>query len=79
MNNWRFKIIVINRDRILKELFRNKLFASSHYASIGTILNRQSCPIADHLNQNIINLFKDKYYTEEKARRTVEIIRNNLV
>lgn len=79
MNSWRFNIIVNNRDKIINQLFRNNLFASAHYASIGTILNGQSCPNADHLNQKIINLFKDKYYTEEKAKKTVDIIRKNLV
>lgn len=78
MNNWRFNIIVKKRDRIFKELFRNNLFASAHYASIGTMMNRQDCRTADQLHQNIINLFVDKYYTEEKAEKTVEIIRKDL-
>ena len=78
MNNWRFNIMVKNRDRIFKELFRNNLFASAHYASIGTMLNRQDYRTADQLHQNIINLFVDKYYTQEKAEKTVAIIIKNL-
>jgi hypothetical protein len=78
MNNWRFNIRVKKKDQILKELFRNNLFASGHFASIGTMLNTHECKAANHLHQNIINLFVDKYYTREKAEKTVELIKKNL-
>ncbi|NEW83317.1 MAG: hypothetical protein GZ094_13245 [Mariniphaga sp.] len=78
MNNWRFNIIVNKKDAILTELFRNNLFASNHYASIGTMQHKHDCRVADQLHQSIINLFIDKYYTQEKAEKTVSIIRKYL-
>ena len=36
-NNWRFNIIVHNKDEVLKRIFNNNLFASSHYQSLVNI------------------------------------------
>jgi len=33
-NNWRFNIIVNNKDKILNDIFNNNLFASSHYPGL---------------------------------------------
>ena len=67
--NWRFNIIVENKDEILKALFDAGLFASNHYKPQTT-----DCPNAQYLYEHVINLFNDFYYTEEQARKTCEII-----
>ena len=67
--NWRFNILVDNKEFILKELFDNRLFASSHYSPIVPMDGN-----ALALHNRIINLFNDFYYTEEMALKTCEII-----
>ncbi|MFF2091715.1 hypothetical protein [Paenibacillus sp. NPDC058174] len=72
--SWRFNIRLSNRDSIINELFKHNLFASTHYASLKGIFSKGKAPNAERLHSSIINLFNDKYYNEEKAYRTVDII-----
>ena len=67
--HWRFNILTDKKNEILKALFAEGLFASSHYKSLSL-----DCPIANNLYSYVINLFNDQYYTEEQAIRTCEII-----
>ncbi|SMG46671.1 hypothetical protein [Paenibacillus aquistagni] len=71
---WRFNIRTSKKDEILDALFKNKLFASSHYASLKGIFSLGKAPNAEDLHANVINLFNDRNYDEERAYRTVEII-----
>ena len=73
-NDWRFNILVKNKRDLMKRIFREDLFISNHYPSIGSIVERKSFPIAEWLHEHVLNLFIDKHYTEEMAYRTVEII-----
>ena len=74
--SWRFNILVKPRhkDRILKKLFENGLFASSHYHSVNKLFDYQEYECSDSLNKGIINLFNDKYYSLEMAVKTCNII-----
>lgn len=56
---WRFNILVQDNEKILNELFSQKLFASSHYASIGKCFGHGSFPNAEYVSSHIINLFND--------------------
>lgn len=67
--HWRFNILTDKKDEILKALFAEGLFASSHYKSLSN-----DCVIAQNLHEHVLNLFNDQYYTEEQAIRTCEII-----
>ena len=67
--HWRFNILTDKKDEILKALFAEGLFASSHYKSLS-----KDCTIAHNLHNYVINLFNDQYYTEEQVIRTCEII-----
>lgn len=67
--HWRFNIITDKKNEILKALFAEGLFASSHYMSLSN-----DCMIAQNLHKYVLNLFNDQYYTEEQAIRTCEII-----
>lgn len=71
--NWRFNILVDNRDAILKEIFNNGLFASAHYKSLS------SKPNADFISSRVINLFNDEYITIEKVKSICHIINTNLM
>ena len=74
--NWRFNIKVPTslRQNILDVLFANKLFASNHYFSANRLFDYKIYKYSDELSRSIINLFNDKYYTEDKAVKTIEII-----
>lgn len=75
-NNWRFHIRVpqTKKEQILQTLFANGLFASSHYKSLAENAE-QNTPNAVKLQQEVINLFVDpKFYTEEQAIKTCQII-----
>ena len=46
---WRFNIRVPNKKQILKAVFDQGLFASSHYASLAGIMSDGSAPVAQTL------------------------------
>lgn len=79
-NNWRFHIKVepVLKNRILEELFKNGLFASSHYQSANRLFDKKVYANSNMLYDSVINLFNDKNYTEEMAKKTCEIILENL-
>lgn len=73
---WRFNILVDapKKDQILTELFKNNLFASSHYHSVNRLFDDKDYPVSDSFYNRVINLFNDQYYTLEKAEQTCRII-----
>jgi hypothetical protein len=75
---WRFNIRTKNKSRILEAIFKAGLFASSHYASLAGIMAEGSAPRAEHLAGEVINLFNDEHFDEDKARQVCEVITRNL-
>jgi len=77
---WRFNILVNEniKKKILKSLFNEHLFASSHYESLSFVWRNQASPNSTTIKKKIINLFNDFYYNEEKAFSTCKIINKNL-
>lgn len=71
--NWRFNILVPNKEDLLERLFGMDLFASSHYCSLS-----DQCSVSKSLHNRIVNLFNDFYYTEEQAIRSCEVINDVL-
>jgi hypothetical protein len=75
---WRFNIRVKNKPKILSAIFDAGLFASSHYVSMAGIMADGFAPHAGTLADEVINLFNDEHFDEEKARKTCDIILRNL-
>jgi dTDP-4-amino-4,6-dideoxygalactose transaminase len=71
---WRFNIRVKNKTQILKAIFDQGLFASSHYASLAGIMSESRAPAAEALAEDVINLFNDHHYTTEMAERLCDIV-----
>jgi dTDP-4-amino-4,6-dideoxygalactose transaminase len=72
---WRFQIFVPKKEVLLQKIFENNLFASSHYASLASILGlKKSFPIASKLHSKVINLFNDFYFSEKQAVEISKII-----
>ncbi|MEI6221562.1 MAG: hypothetical protein WCP97_02245, partial [bacterium] len=75
---WRFNITVPQKEVLLKEIFKNGLFASSHYASLDGIFSTNKAPNAEKIHSSIINLFNDRYFNESKAVQLCKIINKHL-
>lgn len=71
---WRFNIRVRDKAAILKAIFENGLFASSHYASLAGIMADGHAPVARALADEVINLFNDYHFTAQMADRTCDVI-----
>jgi hypothetical protein len=71
---WRFQIRVPEPDRLVERLFTAGLFASRHYAPLGGIFSAERFPAAERLHRGIVNLFNDRYFDEERARQSVDIV-----
>ncbi len=75
--NWRFNILIDNerlKEEILNSLFKNELFASTHYFPISLTWKGQRAPNALSLYNRVVNLFNDFYYSEKQAYETCKII-----
>jgi hypothetical protein len=75
---WRFNIRVKNKQQVLNAIFDAGLFASSHYASLAGIMVDGSAPHAEALADEVVNLFNDEHFDEQKAQQTCEVILRNL-
>jgi hypothetical protein len=76
--NWRFQILVPEKDRLLAALFDNGLFASSHYADLTGIFSNGVSPEAARLHRRVVNLFNDRYFSEDQAEQTVALVLEHL-
>jgi len=74
---WRFNIRVSNKQQILKAIFEQGLFASSHYASLAGIMSMNRAPVAKMLADDVLNLFNDHHFDIQMAERVCEIILNH--
>ena len=73
-NQWRYNIIVENKNQVLKDLFDAGLYASSHYQPSSGLFVDGTFPNAQRLYERVINLFNDKYFTQEKAIEVTKVI-----
>jgi hypothetical protein len=75
---WRFNIRVKNKQQILDAIFNANLFASSHYASMAGIMADGFAPQAESLADEVVNLFNDEHFDEQKAQKTCNVILGKL-
>jgi hypothetical protein len=75
---WRFNLRLPDKKKTLAALFDEQLFASSHYACLSGIMGEGTCPVAEKLSREIINLFNDSHYTVPMAERTAQIVIRSL-
>lgn len=69
LQQWRFNILIADSAALVTSIFEAGLFASRHYAPLG-----DGFPVACRLQERVVNLFNDRYFDEERARRLVEVI-----
>lgn len=78
LQSWRFNIRVPEPEKLVQRLFAAGLFASRHYASLRGTFSGDHFPQAEKLHQRIVNLFNDRYFSEEQAERAVSLILEHL-
>ena len=78
LQSWRFNIRVPAADRLVERLFAEGLFASRHYASLGRSFGEGRFPVAERLHSEVVNLFNDQYFDEERAGAAVEVVLRHL-
>lgn len=71
---WRFNIRVPDSARLIATIFAAGLFASSHYASLGNTYRAGPFPVAERVHSGVVNLFNDRHFDEERARRVADIV-----
>ena len=74
---WRFNIRVKNKSKVMRAIFEAGLFASSHYVSLAGIMADGRAPHADTLADEVVNLFNDQHFEEDKAVRVCNLILEN--
>lgn len=73
--SWRYQLLLKNSKECSIELFKNNLYCSSHYMSLGNgYYKNKKTPVSDYLETHILNLFNDFSYTKEQAEKTVAIL-----
>ena len=76
--NWRFNILVNDKQSCLDAIFSAGLFASSHYASLAGIMDDGQAPHAEDIADHVINLFNDHHFTLSQAEQVCTIILENV-
>jgi hypothetical protein len=70
---WRFNIRVRRAEELVRKIFDAGLFASRHYAPL-----ERGFPHAERLHAEVVNLFNDRYFDEEKATLAAELVRRHV-
>lgn len=74
--SWRFTILLEDPLPVQAALFEAGLFASRHFQPLdGIFSDEETCPNARVLHRKALNLFNDRYYSNEQALRTVDVVR----
>jgi hypothetical protein len=77
-NNWRFCIRVKDKARLLKNIFSNGLFASSHYASLAGIFGPGDAPVTGRLHESVINLFNDRHISMNQVEELTFLVNKHV-
>ncbi len=80
-SNWRFSILVSNKQKLLDEIFKQGLFASSHYGPIDYMYNKNCVENsnAGRIHDKLVNLFNDFRFDQAKACQIVDIINKHVL
>lgn len=73
-HDWRFNILVRNPQELLRTLFENGLWASSHYQDVSPLFGLRPCAVARQVSEHIVNLFSDQTYSLTQAEITSHLV-----
>ena len=77
LNNWRYNILVPQRKILIKKIFKENLFASTHYYPSSKIFQNIKMKNSDYIGNNIVNLFNDLRFDGKMAKKTALIIKQH--
>ena len=77
-HDWRFNVVVDNKKELLHSIFKDQLFASSHYPVTANAFVAERFPNAQGLYDRVINLFNDFRFDESMAVRTAQIAKKHI-
>ena len=77
-HQWRFNLLIENRDQVLSKIFESGHFASKNYPSLVNIFSSGKDENARFFEARILNLFNDFRYTKERAEELALIIQKEL-
>lgn len=77
-NDWRFNILVEDKQRVIENIFKEDLFASSHYSPMSRFFSLTGYDVAEKVYSSVVNLFNDHRFTEDMAYRTAQIVKKSL-
>ncbi|KAB4164411.1 hypothetical protein [Bacteroides uniformis] len=72
--NWRFMIVIENRQKVLDAIFKAGLFAGTNFPSVSYMFKGVSSPVAEVEVKHIVNLFNDFWFSEAQARKICDVI-----
>lgn len=73
-SDWRFSVLVANKESLLEKIFASGHFASSHYASMSGIFDSGYARESENVYSRIVNLFNDHRTTEQQAVEVARIV-----
>lgn len=80
-HDWRFQIRVPRPAELVERLFAHGLFASRHYPPLGPTFGgagEDAFPHAAALHGEVVNLFNDRNFDEERAEKAAALVRRHL-
>jgi hypothetical protein len=77
-HNWRFNILVPQKEKLLKAIFNHGLFASSHFPSLQGVFGQGSDHQAANLHTKVVNLFNNDRFTHQQAEQTAVIVAKHI-
>lgn len=77
LNNWRYNILIPQRKILIKKIFEENLFASTHYYPSSKIFQNIKMKNSDYIGANIVNLFNDFRVDEKMTKKTSMIIKRH--
>lgn len=72
--NWRFMIVIENRQKVLDAIFKAGLFVGTNFPSVSYMFKGVSSPVAEVEVKHIVNLFNDFWFSEAQARKICDVI-----
>jgi hypothetical protein len=76
--SWRFNVLVSHKDELIKEIFKQGLFASSHFPSLRGVFGQGSDHNAANLHSRVVNLFNNERFSPEQAEQTAAIVSRHI-
>ena len=79
-DTWRYNVMVDRKSELLKQIFNNDLFASSHYQPLNLSFGKseRKYQVGSFLRERVINLFNDLNFNEKMAEAVCKIINRHV-